>query len=94
MTGIQPNVTIRVVKWSKERKPLDVIHVGMSEKEIRIEKVCLFEHDFLAQESNSRTCIYDNSLFSTSNLETGGVPPIFDRLGSRARNASAGAPKL
>ena len=92
--GVQPYVACRVIERGKERQALDMIHVGMGEEELGIEKIALLHHDFLAQRADAGSCVYYNSLGTTGQLEASGVSAILDGLLAWAGNTSPGAPKL
>jgi hypothetical protein len=66
----------------------------MSEKQIGIEQVSLLNHDLFAKQPNARACIDDDPLGTTGDLKASGIAAIFDGIGTRARYASPGTPKL
>ena len=91
---MQPDVALRVVKRSKEGQSLNVVHVGVGEKEIGIEQVAFLEHDLSPQETNSGTCVDDDAPGPASDLEAGGVAAVFYRSRPRTGNAAPRTPQL
>jgi hypothetical protein len=66
----------------------------MSKKQISIEQIILFYHDFLAQQSDSSTSINNNSFRTAKNFKASGITTVLYSVRTRTGNASAGTPEF
>jgi len=71
-----------------------MVHVGVGEKEVRIQQIPLIEHDLFAQQTYARTRIDNDTLPSTGNLKAGGIPPVLYSTRTGTGNAAPCTPKF
>ena len=91
---MKSDLILWVVEGSKERQPLDVVHVGVGKKNVGIKAITFFMHDFLAEGANTGACINYNTARTTGDLKAGCVAAIFNGIRAGTSDAASGSPEL
>ena len=92
MAGPDAHLAARIVARRKERQAADVIEMRMAVEEVELSGLA-GAHQLVAQEPQPGAAVEDQQMAAAADLDARGVAAVADRVGPRAGDAAAHAPK-